>query len=199
LDAILKQKKISEPATQQLLLDTYNVKTLMLHLPTLSPETSINKTAPGTGMYAKFVNTKITYIEMILKLVGTPEDMLLDRFKIMWPDGQPKDLQLIMSLKGTKRADQQAFLEIFGLSKPETTSDSTTPTNQAGGSKITNMFSGTTGTGTTTLNQTFAATTAATSAASAAAFSSMKSLTQDLSSTARSAFGNLKLSSSTNK
>jgi ribosomal protein S11 len=198
LDAILKQKKISEPATQQLLLDTYNVKTLMLHLPTLSPETSINKTAPGTGMYAKFVNSKITYIEMILKLVGTPEDMLLDRFKIMWPDGQPKDLQLIMSLKGTKRADQQAILEIFGLSKPAPTSDSTTPTNPAG-SKITNIFSGNTGTGTTTLNQTFAATTAATSAASAAAFSSMKSLTQDLSSTARSAFGNLKLSSSTNK
>jgi len=34
----------------------------------------------------------------------------------MWPDGQPSDLQQIMSLKGTKRNDQQVMLEMLGLS-----------------------------------------------------------------------------------
>jgi hypothetical protein len=29
------------------------------------------------------------------------------RFKIMWPDGKPADLQMLMGLKGTKRSDQQ--------------------------------------------------------------------------------------------
>jgi hypothetical protein len=77
---------------------------------------------------------KVAHIEMVLKLISTPEEMLLvsriarsyssiialgrdqERFRIMWPDGQPSDLQQIMSLKGTKRNDQQAILEMLGLS-----------------------------------------------------------------------------------
>ena len=37
---ITKQKKISEEATQQLLLDTYTIKALLLHLPTLEGQES---------------------------------------------------------------------------------------------------------------------------------------------------------------
>ncbi len=193
----MKQKRISDHATQQLLLDTYNLKTLLLHLPTLTPELSINKTAPATGMYAKLINNKTAHIETILKLIGTPDDMLIDRFKIMWPDGQSKDLQMVMALKGTKKQDQQMILETLGL-----TADATNKNNgNTTANKLSNMFGGTsTLSPTTTLNSaasTFAATTAATTAASAAAFSSVKSLTQDISSSARNALGNLKLS--TNK
>jgi hypothetical protein len=202
LDAILKQKKISEPATQQLLLDVYNIKSLMLHLPALSPELSINKTTPATGMFAKLVNAKCTYIEMVLKLVGTPDDMLLDRFKIMWPDGSATDLQMIMNLKGTKRPDQQAILEMLGLSK---NNSSTNGNNAANGNnnhnqhKISSMLTGA-GTaasssisqGTTSLNSAASNLAAQTAATSAAAFTSMKNLTQDLSSATRNAVGNLK-------
>ena len=187
----MKQKKISDSATQQLLLDTYNLKTLLLHLPTLSPDTSINKTTPATGMYAKFVNNKTAHIEMLLKLIGTPDDMLIDRFKIMWPDGRASDLQMVMALKGTKKQDQQAILEALGLASEAAANK---PVNGSTAGKF-NIFGGT-GTGlpsSTALNSTFAATTAATTAASAAAFSSVKNLTQDLSSTARNAFGNFKL------
>eukprot|EP00599_Poterioochromonas_sp_BG-1_P000498 CAMPEP_0173136522 /NCGR_PEP_ID=MMETSP1105-20130129/2534_1 /TAXON_ID=2985 /ORGANISM="Ochromonas sp., Strain BG-1" /LENGTH=500 /DNA_ID=CAMNT_0014048721 /DNA_START=128 /DNA_END=1627 /DNA_ORIENTATION=- len=180
LDAIVKQKRISDQATQQLLLDTYNLKTLLLHLPTLTPELSINKTAPATGMYAKLINNKTAHIETILKLIGTPDDMLIDRFKIMWPDGQSKDLQMVMALKGTKKQDQQMILETLGL-----TADATNKNNgNSTANKLSNMFGGaSTLSPTTTLNSaasTFAATTAATTAASAAAFSSVKSLTQDI-------------------
>ena len=39
-------------------------------------------------MYTKLVTTKASHIETILKLVGTPEGpILVERFKIMWPDG----------------------------------------------------------------------------------------------------------------
>jgi len=86
---ILKQKHISDMATQQLLLDTYNMKSVLTLLPTLTDSSHSHghapHAAPAAGgrsantMYLKLVNNKIAHIEMILKLVGTPEDMLLER------------------------------------------------------------------------------------------------------------------------
>lgn len=180
LEAIVKQKKISDMATQQLLLDTYSIKTLLLHLPNLNPgekEASV-RTSP---VYAKLINAKVAHVEVILKLVGTPEDMLLERFRIMWPDGQPVDLQMLMGLKGTKRSDQQVLLEMFGLSSSKANKQQQAAASSADASQAGNNFSTTT------------SAAAASAAASAAAFSSsMKSLTQDLSSQARNAVGNLK-------
>lgn len=37
-------------------------------------------------------------IEVILKLIATPEDMLVERFRMMWPDGEAKDLQVLFIL-----------------------------------------------------------------------------------------------------
>jgi hypothetical protein len=86
LDVIMRQKRISEPGTQQLLLDTYNLKTLLLHLhqlglPPDSSSTSSNAKLAAPNMYVKLVTSRVTHIETILKLVGTPEEMLLERFK----------------------------------------------------------------------------------------------------------------------
>lgn len=75
-------------ATQQLLLDTYNMKSVLTQLPTLTDTSHSHGHAPAAAaggargantMYLKLVNNKIAHIEMILKLVGTPEDMLLER------------------------------------------------------------------------------------------------------------------------
>jgi hypothetical protein len=173
--------------TQQLLMDTYSMKTLMLQLPNLqSGETSTTINKSTSPVYVKLINAKATHVEVILKLVGTPDDMLLERFRVMWPDGQPADLQLLMALKGTKRADQQVLLEMLGLSGKQgnktTNNNASTANNSAGqGNSATAALASAT-----------AQYTAASAAASAAAFSSMKSLTQDLSSQARSAVGNLK-------
>ena len=51
---------------------------------------------------------------MLLKLVGTPADMLVERFKIMWPDGDEDDLATVAALKGMKRAEVARLLETFG-------------------------------------------------------------------------------------
>jgi hypothetical protein len=203
---IVKQKHISEMATQQLLLDTYNMKAVLTQLPNLdSASHSGGAHKPPSAMYLKLVNNKIAHIEMILKLVGTPEDMLLERFRIMWPDGQPADLQLLMSLKGTKRNDQQVILEMLGLSAAGKMLNKTAHTIFTAGATAAgtvggpspvpgpdgNQVSGATGA--------YSAASAAAANAAAQAASSMKNLTLDISSSARNAVGNLKWSTHSQK
>jgi hypothetical protein len=142
--------------------------------------------------------------------------MLLERFRIMWPDGQPADLQLLMSLKGTKRNDQQVILEMLGLSAAGKMLNKTAHTIFAAGASASNAATGhapsapapaeasaggaagATG-GANTGSSYSAASAAAASAASAAAMASMKSLTLDISSSARNAVGNLKWATNTQK
>ena len=213
LDVIVKQKHISEMATQQLLLDTYNMKAVLTQMPTLeqSGGSSTGSHRPPTSMYLKLVNNKIAHIEMILKLVGTPEDMLLERFRIMWPDGQPSDLQLLMSLKGTKRNDQQVILEMLGLSAAGKMLNKTAHTIFAAGASAGAAAAGATGVSSTNTAadgsstagpspaSSYSAASAAAASAAALAASSMKGLTLDLSSSARSAVGNLKWTTNTQK
>lgn len=124
-DTIIKQKRITEMGSQQLLLDIYNMKTLLLKLHVLGASSSQADISTLTGrasttsapqMYVKIVSQRVTHIESILKLVATPEEVLLERFRVLWSDGTPSDLQLLMSLKGMKRSDQQTLLEGLGVS-----------------------------------------------------------------------------------
>ena len=112
-----------------------------------------------SGTFAKLVNARIAHIEMVLKLIATPEEMLLERFKIMWPDGQSLDLQTIMNLKDMKRQEQQKCLEAFGGNTGSATNNSTSSGGVAAsmsqmfqntnlkelGSSAMNAFKGTTG------------------------------------------------------
>lgn len=124
-DTLIRLKRISEPGTQQLLLDVYNLKTVFLKLPVLessaSSSTSPNRRAVPAGStiapknYTKMVQKQFKRIETLLKLTGTPADMLIDVFKVQWVGGSALDLQTVMSLKGMKRQEQAAMLEKFGL------------------------------------------------------------------------------------
>ena len=55
---------------------------------------------------------------MLLKLVGTPTEMLVERFKIMWPEGGVAQLTTVMSLKAMKKTEQQHLIDIFGGDAP---------------------------------------------------------------------------------
>jgi hypothetical protein len=130
LDIINRQKRISEMGTQQLLLDTYSVKTLLTHLHHLGSSASSSVAGGGGGaglsgdrtpipaMYLKLVATKVSHIEVVLKLLGTPDELLVERFKSMWPEGSSNDLQALMEKRGMKRPDQQSLLEVLKLSPP---------------------------------------------------------------------------------
>ena len=92
-NALIRQKRISESGTQQLLLDVYSLKTLLLKLPVLEEKTAGRKGAAGakahtsTGtkiapaMYTKMVTKQFQRMEILLKLVGTPSELLIDMFK----------------------------------------------------------------------------------------------------------------------
>jgi hypothetical protein len=69
LDTILKQKRISEMGSQQLLLDTYSLKTMLNQLQNLGIPKDEYKSTPSS-MYLKLINSRATHIEMILKLIG---------------------------------------------------------------------------------------------------------------------------------
>jgi len=120
-DNLIRVKKISEPGTQQLLLDIYNLKTLFLKLPVLEEATApgMKPLAAGStiapAMYTKMVQKLFGKIEIILKLVGTPNDLLIENFKDQWAGGSTQDFQVVLNLKGMKRTDQAVMLERFGM------------------------------------------------------------------------------------
>jgi hypothetical protein len=109
----MRQKVISEAGSQQLLLDTYNLKTLLLHMHSLGEGAAGTggKSTPAPVVYSKFVLARASQIETVLKLVGTPPEVLVERFRIMWPEGRLEDLGAVMTLKGMRRQDQQALMD----------------------------------------------------------------------------------------
>ena len=123
LSTLIRLKRIGEMATQQLLLDAYNLKTAMLKLPVVevtahTPQranTSGAATSIAPAMYTKMVTKNFKRIETLLKLVGTPNTMLIDVFRVQWPGGSALDLQTVMNLKGLKRNEQASMLEQIGL------------------------------------------------------------------------------------
>lgn len=127
-NSVIRLKRISESGTQQLLLDAYNLKTLMLKLPVLADKTEVSAaggmssaaTAIPPAMYTNSVTKEFNRIETLLKLIATPPDLLADMFKSTWPNGTALDFQTVMNLKGMKRAEQQAYLEKVGLDKNTT-------------------------------------------------------------------------------
>jgi hypothetical protein len=122
-ETIMRVKRISENGAQQLLLDVYNLKTLLLKLPVLEKPRSANSpkktVAAGStiapALYTKMVQKQFKQIETVLKLVGTPTELLIDVFKVQWVGGSALDLQVVMTLKGVKRTDQVIMLEKFGV------------------------------------------------------------------------------------
>lgn len=115
-NTILRLKKISELGTQQLLLDVYNVKTLLLKMPT---QTKSNEAIIPPALYTKMVTKEIAKVEIFLKLIGTPYDQLQEMFLSLWPDGTASDLTNVMNLKGLKRQEQQSLFDKMNL--PDTT------------------------------------------------------------------------------
>ncbi|GAB9465070.1 Vacuolar protein sorting-associated protein 53 [Globisporangium polare] len=122
LQAVMKCRKVNQVATQQLLLDVYALKTLFLQLPTLGHEASSLSSSSSSSSsvviparYTKFVTHEIAKAENALKLIGTPNEMLVESFKIMWPEGNADDFQSIMNMKGLKKSEQVGYLETLGM------------------------------------------------------------------------------------
>lgn len=120
-DSLIKLKKINEAGSQQLQLDVSILKTFMLKLPVLEEPARFGQKPVTTGstiapaMYTKMVQKQLGRIEVLLKLVGTPLDMLITNFKGLWIGGTTADFQTVLALKGLKRNEQATMLEKFGV------------------------------------------------------------------------------------
>lgn len=102
LSIIMNQKKICQLGAEQLLLDTNSLKTIFgsLHHTNLSPEKKSEYIIPST--YTNLVGNRLKHIEVILKLLCTPDDQFEEMFAIMWPEGEQSDMQMILDLKHAK-------------------------------------------------------------------------------------------------
>ena len=103
---VVRVKKFSDMATVQLILDINALKGLLLTLPKIG-----GGIAPSS--YTTHVSKEFAKIEMLLKLVGTPSEILVEMIKQQWPDCKLKDLQLVMQLKGLKKAQQNELMDSF--------------------------------------------------------------------------------------
>ncbi|EGG24571.1 Vps53-like domain-containing protein [Cavenderia fasciculata] len=105
--SIYKCEKISEIGSQGILLDITTIKTCFLELP--------GKLKDGTShtRYTNLVNKEFGKAEAILKVVGCPNDALVDTYNALIPEGSDKDFQKIMELKGIKAGDKTELLEKY--------------------------------------------------------------------------------------
>ena len=86
--------------------DSHALKSILEQMPKMGHKEDGSGGSNGGGpfnipaTYTKFVKRAMSKVEMMLKLVQTPTDMLAQRFKVMWPDGKGQDLQKVLTMKG---------------------------------------------------------------------------------------------------
>eukprot|EP00753_Platysulcus_tardus_P003080 PLAT12242.1.p1 GENE.PLAT12242.1~~PLAT12242.1.p1 ORF type:complete len:894 (-),score=458.83 PLAT12242.1:72-2753(-) len=103
---LYKCKKISEFASQQLLLDTHALKTMLLNMQSIGLDEAIEPSAT----FVKVVNKEMSSAEKLLKLVGTDPERLVDSLQVLWPEATGSDFQRVMDMKGMKKSEQAPLL-----------------------------------------------------------------------------------------
>jgi hypothetical protein len=103
LALIMGLKKISVVGAEQLLLDTNELKPLLMKLHHISlPTKSLERqTMQVTQSYHEMVTKKGRLIEVVLKLICSDDEQIESTFYLMWPEGQEGDLKTIKALKAS--------------------------------------------------------------------------------------------------
>jgi hypothetical protein len=108
-------KKIGDFGAQQLRLDLETIKTVLLKLPTFR-----NPNVPVPARYERYNLLKLTVsrysgrvqkmmgkVELLLKVIATPSDQVVEAYKTLIPDGTEAEFQKIIEMK--------ASLDFFNL------------------------------------------------------------------------------------
>ncbi|GAM17722.1 hypothetical protein SAMD00019534_008970 [Acytostelium subglobosum LB1] len=104
--SIYKCQRISEIGAQGLLLDISTLKKCLEGLP-------LKALGQPNNRYIRFVNTEFGKTEAILKVVGCPNEQLVETYNALIPEGSQVDLQKIVELKGIKAGDKTVMLEKY--------------------------------------------------------------------------------------
>ncbi|XP_071493403.1 vacuolar protein sorting-associated protein 53 homolog [Diadema antillarum] len=114
---LYKCKPISTVGAEQLLLDAHSLKTVLLDLPSIGCH--VSRKAPAS--YTKIVVKGMTKAEMILKVVMSPQDpaeAFVDNYIKLIADTDTSNFQKLLEMKGLKRSDQNAMLDLFKARLP---------------------------------------------------------------------------------
>ncbi|XP_059486427.1 vacuolar protein sorting-associated protein 53 homolog [Neocloeon triangulifer] len=109
---ICKCRPLSTVGAEQLLLDTHMFKTVLLDLPSLG--SAVNRKPPTA--FTKIVVKGMTRAEMILKVVMAPCDppaAFVEQYIKLLPQSDTTEFQKVLDMKGLRRQDQTAMLELF--------------------------------------------------------------------------------------
>ncbi|OCT92293.1 vacuolar protein sorting-associated protein 53 homolog isoform X1 [Xenopus laevis] len=112
INHLFKCKPISMVGAEQLLLDTHSLKTVLLDLPSIGSQ--VIRKAPAS--YTKIVVKGMTRAEMILKVVMAPHEpsvVFVDNYIKLLADCTTETFQKILEMKGLKRSEQSAMLDLF--------------------------------------------------------------------------------------
>ncbi|XP_076364592.1 vacuolar protein sorting 53 [Tachypleus tridentatus] len=131
---LFKCKPISAVGAEQLLLDTHMLKTVLLDLPTLGSQ--VVKKAPAS--YTKIVVKGMTKAEMILKVVMSPHEpneSFVENYIKLLPESDLSEFQKVLDMKGLRRSEVNALIDIFRSGLPNSTvTQVTTSSNTVGAS-----------------------------------------------------------------
>uniref|UniRef100_A0A8C4R3U2 Vacuolar protein sorting-associated protein 53 homolog n=1 Tax=Eptatretus burgeri TaxID=7764 RepID=A0A8C4R3U2_EPTBU len=117
INHVFKCKPVSTVGAEQLLLDTHSLKTVLQDLPSIGSD--VVRKAPAS--YTKIVVKGMTRAEMILKVVMSPQDPpqgFVDNYIKLLSDSSPDTFQKVLDMKGLKRGEQSAMLELFRQRQP---------------------------------------------------------------------------------
>eukprot|EP00750_Incisomonas_marina_P002486 INCI12364.1.p1 GENE.INCI12364.1~~INCI12364.1.p1 ORF type:complete len:796 (-),score=180.58 INCI12364.1:2409-4796(-) len=116
MNNIFKCKRIGPVGSQQLLLDTSVVKTVVLAIPDMGQSKhSAGRSKSMNAAFSRYVYNEVSKVEVLIQLVGMDAQRIEENFKVLWRDGSAEDLIGILQLKGLKKRQQQELVQKLGL------------------------------------------------------------------------------------
>lgn len=112
-NAIVRLKPISKTTAEQLMIDLYEVRTMLLALPQFSP--SETASASGTS-YSRYLDRTISRIESLLRIVVVPATdhaEFIDEYARLIGDRSFSNFQKVLELKGLRRGEMNDLIEDF--------------------------------------------------------------------------------------
>ncbi|KAG5439709.1 hypothetical protein PCK2_000749 [Pneumocystis canis] len=110
----VKKIPISEVGAEQMILDLYSIKLILLKLPVIASK----KTTQAHISYTKFVNKGISRIETILKVlltqINSSEEFVKNYF-IWIGDRSTSNFLKVLELKGIRKQEQNQLLDTFNI------------------------------------------------------------------------------------
>lgn len=126
LNTILNMKNINENGSQQLLVDTKALESILKKLHTYGSTDAL-----PPPRYIKMVSQHIQRTISILQLINTPTSIIAKSFTEMLPGGTRDDLLKILTLKGTNKKEMSFIFETLGMPS--------TPTNTISSKRLTGI------------------------------------------------------------